>query len=83
MGMMAKNNNLDKNYAGLKRLIKHMELWKRQQKLLVHSYPQYSVDRAISNAKFNTLSIILDFAETYLIGGHYSNEIFKELERRL
>ena len=80
MGMMTKKIDRDK---GLKRLVKHMGFWKRQQKLLVHSYPKYSVDRAISNAKFNTLSLILDFAETYLIGRHYSDEIFKELERRL
>lgn len=68
---------------GLKRLIKHMGFWKRNQKLLVHSYPKYSVDRAISNAKFDTISLILDFSETYLIGGHCSDKIFEELERKL
>ena len=68
---------------GLKRLRKHLGFWKKRQKILVHTHPQYSVDRAISNAKFNTLSLILDFTEIYLMGGHYSDEIFKELERKL
>lgn len=68
---------------GLKRLRKHLGFWKKRQKILVHTHPKYSVDRAISNAKFNTLSLILDLADTYLTGGNYSDEIFKELERKL
>ncbi len=79
MVTMAKKNNNEP----LKRLIKHMEVWKRQQEALVTLHPKYSVEGAIANARVNTLSVMLGRANTYLVGGPDADKAFEELKRKL
>ena len=73
---------IDRN-EGLKRLIKKMQVWEREQRILVTKHPKYSVDGAIANARAGTISLIMDYAKLFLVGGPAADKAFKEVERKL
>ena len=80
-GMAIMTKKINRN-EGLKRIIETMEFWKKQQEALTLTYPKYSLDGAMANARAQTLSLSLDRAKTYLTGGPHADKVFKELKRK-
>lgn len=80
---MAKNNNIDKNYLGLKLLKKLLELMQKRQMILIKLHDEGSLERAASNAKENVISLILDYVNSLLDGLDWVEKQIKDLKSKL
>ena len=72
-----------KNQSALGKLIKHIELMQKRQKILIKLHDEYSVERAMANGKENVMSLMLDYANAYLNGEKWQEKMFSDLEGKL